>query len=101
MLKEDTGSDQRMTRAFLTDGERDAVRDDAEMDASTKSSHLSRIRGKLGKLEEDAKLLREHRPELYEEVRDAVMEEELVERVENLEQEVEELRERVPEEGRE
>jgi len=74
MLKEDAETNQ-MSRALLTNGERDAIRDDPEMDSSTKSSHLSRVRAKVGKLEEDARLLREYRPELYEEVRDAVVEE--------------------------
>jgi hypothetical protein len=52
---------ERMTRALLTDGERTAVRDDSEMDNSTKSSHLSRVRKKMGRMEEDARLLRQHR----------------------------------------
>jgi len=83
---------ERMTRALLTDGERAAVRDDPEMDDSTKSSHLSRVRGKMDRMEEDARLLRRHRPELYEQLRDAVVEEELDERVQRLEEEVEDLR---------
>lgn len=86
----DTGE---MARAFLTDGERAAIQGDPEMTAETRSTHLSRIRAKIGKLEEDAKVLREHDPELYEEVRDAVVEEELMERIRRLEEEVEELRE--------
>lgn len=94
MLTED-GEREQMSRALLTDGERDAIRDDPEMDASTKSSHLSRVRGKTSRLEEDARLLREYRPELYEEIRDAMVEEELDERIKRLEQEVEELRETV------
>jgi len=64
------GQHEHMARAILTDGERAAVRDDPEMDASTKSSHLSRIRGKIPKVEEDARILRRHRPELYEQLRD-------------------------------
>jgi uncharacterized protein (UPF0335 family) len=44
-------------------------------------------------MEEDARLLRRHRPELYEQLRDVVVEEELSERIERLEREVEELRE--------
>lgn len=87
----------RMTRALLTDGERDAARDDPEMNASTKSSHLSRVRGKIDRMEEDARLLRSERPELYERLRDAVVEEELDERIRRLEREVEDLREQVGE----
>lgn len=92
MLTGDTNENDRMTRALLTDGERDAIRDDPDMDASTRSSHLSRVRGKLDRLREDAELLRRHRPDLYDEVRNAVVEEELNERIERLEQEVDELR---------
>lgn len=84
-----------MTRALLTDGERGAVRDDPDMDSGTKSSHLSRIRGKEERLREDGRLLREHRPELYEEMRDAFVEEEIDERIARLENEVEQLRDEV------
>jgi len=87
-----------MTRALLTDGERAAVRDDPEMDDSTKSSHLSRVRGKMERMEEDARLLCRHRSEIYEELRDSVVGEELSERIERLEREVEELREAVGDE---
>lgn len=96
MLTGDTSSD-RMPRAFLTDGERAAVADDPEMDDSTKSSHLSRVRGKLERLKEDARLLREHRPEMYEPFRDAVVEEELTDRIERLEREVDALQEQLDE----
>lgn len=89
------GKHEHMARALLTDGERSAVRDDAEMDGSTKSSHLSRVRGKMDRLEEDARILRQHRPELYERMRDAVVEEELDERIARLERELDELREQV------
>lgn len=92
MLTGDAGSDERMVRAFLTDGERDAVRDDPDMDQSTKSTHLSRVRGKIPKLREDAEILRRHRPEIYEQVRDAVVEEEFVNRMERLEREIAELK---------
>jgi len=86
---------ERMTRALLTDGERAAVRDDQGIDDSTKSSHLSRVRGKMDRMEEDARLLRRHRPELYKQLRDAVVEEELDERIKRLEREVEDLREQL------
>lgn len=84
-----------MTRALLTDGERDAVRDDSEMDDGTKSSHLSRIRGKEEQLREDGRLLRENRPEMYRRMRDAFVEEEIDERIARLEREVSELRSRL------
>jgi len=89
--------DGDMTRALLTDGERDAGRDDPEMDAGTKSSHLSRVRSKLDRLREDARLLREHRPEIYDDAREAFVGEEIDERVDRLEQEVERLQEKYDE----
>lgn len=94
MLNPDTNGHERMTRALLTDGERDAVRD-ADMDPSTKSSHLSRVRAKIPELREDAQLLRRHRPDMYQDVRDAVVEEEIDERIRRLEAEVAELREQL------
>ena len=92
MLNQDA-EHERMTRALLTDGERAAVRDDPQMDDSTMSSHLSRVRGKMGRMEEDARLLRQHHSDIYDRLCDAVVEEELSERIERLEHEVEELRE--------
>lgn len=80
-----------MRRALLTDGERDALTDD-QMDQNTRSTHLARIKNKIGRLGEDMRLLREHKPELYEQVRAEVCEEELDERVQRLEEEVSELR---------
>lgn len=90
---------ERMARALLTDGERAAIRGDDGMSASTRSSHLSRVRGKLDRLEADAQLLREHDRDLYEDVRDAVVEEEITERIERLERQLEELRAQVEENG--
>ncbi|MFP8891857.1 hypothetical protein ACLI4U_19105 (plasmid) [Natrialbaceae archaeon A-CW2] len=85
----------RMTRALLTDGERDAIRGDTDMDASTRSSHRSRVRGKMERMATDARLLREHDPELYEQLREAVVEEDTEERLARLEEEVEQLRKQV------
>lgn len=84
-----------MTRAYLTDGERGAVKDDPDIDAATKSTHLSRVRAKIDPMRTDARLLRKHQPDLYEELRAAIVEEELEERVEQLETEMEVLREKV------
>lgn len=87
--------DGDMTRALLTPGERDAVRDDPEMDAGTKASHLSRVRGKLDQLQEDARLLREYREEIYEEAREAFVEDELDDRMKRLEEKLEQRDNRV------
>lgn len=95
MLRPD--ENERMTRALLTDGERAAIRGDEEMAASTRSSHLSRVRKKIPRLREDAEILRRNDPDLYEDVRDAVVGEELNARLSVLEKEVQKLRDRLEE----
>lgn len=91
MLKQD--ADDCMTRALLTDGERAALRGDETVDHSTRSSHRSRVKKKLNdRMDEDARILREYAPDLYDRLHESVCEEQMVERVERLEQEVEELR---------
>jgi len=63
------------------------------MDSNTRSTHRSQVKRKLReRMPDDARLLREHDPELYELLWDAVCREQLEERVERLENEVEELR---------
>lgn len=84
-------TDSKMARALLTDGERQALTDE-EMDDNTRSTHISRIKNKLDLLGEDARILRENAPELYEQAREEFCEEELDERVQRLEEEVEDLR---------
>jgi len=55
----------RGPRALLTDGERDAIRDDTDMTPNTRHSHLSRIRQKIyTRLGDDLDLLRENQSEL-------------------------------------
>ena len=80
-----------MVRAFLTDAERRAVEGDEEMDQNNRSTHLANIKGRFGAMQEDARLLREHRPDLYEQLHEAVCEEEMDERIQRLENQVEEL----------
>lgn len=84
-----------MSRALLTDGERAAIRDDPDMDDSTKSSHLSRVRAKIIRLREDMELLREHRPDLHEQVQQVVVADDLDERFSELEREVSELKRQI------
>lgn len=86
--------DGRMARALLTEGERDALTDE-EMDSNTRSTHMNRIKNKLGALGEDARILRENAPEIYEEAREEFCEAELDERIERLEDEVQDLRDQV------
>lgn len=85
----------QMARALLTDGEKRALDPDSDMDQNTRSTHLSRVKNKIDLLGEDARLLRQHRPDLYERAHEAVCEEEIDERVAQLEKQVEELQERL------
>lgn len=84
-----------MARALLTDGEREALDPESDMDQNTRSTHLSRVKKKIDLLAEDARLLREFRPDLYERAHEAVCEEEMDERVERLEEQVEELQQQL------
>lgn len=84
-----------MSRALLTDGEKKAVRGDEGINEGSQTTQLSRVRRKIEKMQEDAQLLREHQPEMYDDLREAVVGEELEDRMERLENEVEELREEV------
>lgn len=91
-------ADERMTRALLTDGERDALLGDEDMDDSVRSSHKSRVKRKLrDRMYDDARILRTHAPELYDVLHDAVCEEQIDERVDRLEEEVEQLRSQLEE----
>ena len=82
-----------MARALLTDTERKALDPESDMDQNNRTTHLSRVKNKMELLQEDARLLREHRPDLYEEMHEAVCEEEIDERVARLEQQVQDLQE--------
>lgn len=84
-----------MARALLTDGERRALDPESDMDQNTRTTHLSRVKNKMELLQEDARLLREHRPDLYEAMHESVCEEEIDERVERLEDQVENLQEQL------
>lgn len=76
-------------RALLTDGEREAIRDEnGDMTKNTRDSHFSRIRNKLGQMEQDARDLREHHPEFSELLYSAVCEVSTEERLTVLENEV-------------
>ena len=85
----------QMVRALLTDGEKKAVRDDPEMDQNTKSSHISRIKNKISLMAEDSEELKEHRPELYEDLHRSVCEDTVEQRIEDLEAEVHLLTKRI------
>lgn len=87
----------QMARALLTDGERDALDPESDMDQNTRSTHLSRVKKKLDLLAEDARLLRKHRPDLYQRAHEAMCEEEIDERVARLEEQVEALQQQLEE----
>lgn len=93
-MSQPTVGDGRMGRALLTEGERRALTDET-MDANTRSTHMSRIKNKLDRLGEDARILRESAPELYEEARQEFCEADLDERIERLEEEVQRLQEKL------
>lgn len=85
-------------RALLTDGERAAVRgDDDDMTASTRNAHLARIRKKIEKMTQDTRDLREHRPDIYDQLHEAVCEQSLDERITDLESEIVDLEARLNE----
>lgn len=81
----------RMPRGLLTNAERDAVRGDVD-DPNKHSTYIARVKGRMERVQEDAEMLREYRPDLYEKLHGAVCEEELDERVKRLEEEVGHLR---------
>ncbi|WP_436348935.1 hypothetical protein [Natronorubrum sp. FCH18a] len=85
-----------MRRALLTDGERAAIRGDESVDDDTRSTHRSRVKQKLERrMRDDARLLREHDPELFDILQTEVCEESLVERVDRLERELEDVKEQL------
>ena len=82
-------------RGLLTERERDVVRGDEDVDEDTQSTLLSRVRGKISALGTDGRLLRQYRPEIYREAYEAFCVEDVDERIDRLEQEAEEQRERI------
>ena len=84
-------------RALLTSRERDALRNPDEVDPATRRSLLGRIRTKLeDHLATDAQIIRESgEDDLAEMLDEAVCEPEDVDRLEELEREVQEIREYV------
>lgn len=68
--------DIRMVRrALLTDRERELIEGGKDVDDDLRYQAISRVRRKIDEeLTTDVALLREHHPELYEELQDAVCE---------------------------
>lgn len=80
-----------MPRAFLTESERRAVRGDEDMNPNSRSTYIARIRNRFEAMEEDARILRENRPDLYEQLHEVVCEEDIDERIARLEKQMAEL----------
>ncbi|MCG1007249.1 hypothetical protein LQ367_11655 [Halorubrum lacusprofundi] len=62
-----------MGRALLTDRERELIEGESESDDDLRYQAISRIRRKIeGEMTTDVEILREHHPDLYEELREVV-----------------------------
>ncbi len=86
---------RNMPRALLTDRERDVVEEKDDVNRTTRSTLMSRIEQKIQIMREDARLLRKHQPELAGELQRAVCEEPLEERLDHVEDEIEEIKRRL------
>jgi len=62
-------------RAVMTATDRERITGEADVPDSKRYEAASRIRKRIEELEGDAKILKEHHPELYEELQDAVCKE--------------------------
>ena len=56
----------------MTTTDRERIRGDADVSAEKEYQTVHRIRSRIEELEEDAAILNEHHPDLHEELRDAV-----------------------------
>lgn len=63
-------------RAILTTTDRERISGEADVPDSKKYEAVSRVRQRIKELEHDASLLKEHHPELYEELHEAICEQE-------------------------
>ncbi|PHQ39907.1 hypothetical protein DJ69_03705 [Halorubrum persicum] len=60
-------------RALLTDRERELIEGESESDDDLRYQAISRVRRKIeDEMTTDMEILREHRPDLYEELREVV-----------------------------
>ena len=59
-------------RAIMTTTDRERIRGDADISAEKEYQTVHRIRSRIEELEEDAAVLKEHHPDLYEELCEAV-----------------------------
>jgi len=59
-------------RAILTTTDRERISGEADVPDSKRYQAISRVRQRIKQLEYDAELLKEHHPELYEELQNSV-----------------------------
>ena len=59
-------------RAIMTTTDRERIRGDADVSAEKEYQTVHRIRSRIEELEEDAAVLKEHHPDLHEELCEAV-----------------------------
>lgn len=81
----------QMPRALLTNGEKKAIRGDSDVNEGSRSTQISRVRRKIKQMRGDAQFLREHDEEMYRNLRDAVLDEDVERRFERLEEKIDEL----------
>jgi len=63
------------TRALLTETDREYISREVEVDDSQRYQAVSRVRDRLDELDTDIEILKDHHPELLEEIRAVVCEE--------------------------
>jgi len=68
--------DMGQYRAVMTATDRERITGEADVSDSKRYEAASRIRKRIEELEKDAELLQEHHPKLYEELHEAVCDEE-------------------------
>ena len=61
-------------RAILSTTDRERISGEADVPDSKRYESVSRVRQRIKQLERDAELLEEHHPELFEELQEAVCE---------------------------
>lgn len=61
-------------RAIMTTQDRERITGKADVETNKEYQTISRIRSRVEELREDAEILREHHPELYDELQEAVCE---------------------------
>lgn len=61
-------------RGLLTDREREILMGEADVSDNYRYRTISRIRNKIGRIDEDVAILADVRPDLLDELRDAVCE---------------------------